>query len=251
MLPQLVPKHLFSNAVMWNTSMFETSTVIGPAIGGLIIARAGVSAALAFSAVCTFTCIWLTVPLPKQPPANRGEPFSFATLGAGVRYVFRHDMMLPIMTLDLFAVLLGGATALLPIFAEKVLEAGGFGFGLLRAAPAMGAVVMAFFLAHRPLRRPGVALLGSVAGFGVATIVFGLSKDFWLSFSMLALAGALDNVSVVVRGTLMQVLTPDEMRGRVSAVMPAIVVANSATPSACSPPSPRSGARSVARAKVG
>ena len=136
-----------------------------------------------------------------------------------MRFVWRTELLLAAITLDLFAVLLGGATALLPIYATDILHVGAVGLGWLRAAPALGAVVMALWLAHRPpLRRPGVSLLLAVAGFGAATIVFGFSTAFWLSFVMLALTGAFDNVSVVVRGTLMQTLTPDEMRGRVAAV---------------------------------
>src|SRR5262249_3168681 len=138
---------------------------------------------------------------------------------AGVRFVYRTKLILATITLDLFAVLLGGATALLPMFAKDILHIDATGLGWLRAAPAIGALLMALYLAHRPpLRRTGWALLGSVAGFGAATIVFGLSRDPALSFLMLALTGALDNVSVVVRGTLVQGLTPDAMRGRVSAV---------------------------------
>jgi MFS family permease len=133
--------------------------------------------------------------------------------------VWRTKLLLAAITLDLFAVLLGGATALLPIYAKDILHVESDAYGWLRAAPALGALVMAFGLAHSPpLGRPGLTLLFSVAGFGAATIVFGLSEIYWLSFAMLALAGALDNVSVVVRGTLMQRLTPDEMRGRVAAV---------------------------------
>jgi hypothetical protein len=133
--------------------------------------------------------------------------------------VWRTELLLAAITLDLFAVLLGGATALLPIYAQRILAVGEVGLGVLRAAPAIGALLMAVILAHRrPLERPGRALLLAVTGFGVATIVFGLSTNVFLSFAMLALAGALDNISVVVRHTLMQVLTPDEMRGRVAAV---------------------------------
>jgi MFS family permease len=136
-----------------------------------------------------------------------------------VRFVWRTELLLAAITLDLFAVLLGGATALLPIFAKDILNVGPSGLGWLRSAPALGAVVMALILAHRPpLRRAGLALLWSVAGFGVATIGFGLSHDPVLSFVLLALTGALDNISVVVRGTLMQTLTPDVLRGRVAAV---------------------------------
>jgi MFS family permease len=144
---------------------------------------------------------------------------SLEALLEGVKFVWRSELLLAAITLDLFAVLLGGATALLPYYARDVLEVGGWGLGVLRAGPGLGAVMMALILAHRPaLRRPGRALLLAVTGFGAATIVFGLSGNFLLSFAMLALAGALDNISVVVRHTLMQTLTPDEMRGRVAAV---------------------------------
>ena len=144
------------------------------------------------------------------------------TLGAllgGIRFVWRTELLLAAITLDLFAVLLGGCTALLPGYCKEILFVGGTGFGVLRAAPAVGAFVMALVLAHRPpLQRPGRALLWSVAVFGMATIGFGLSDDIYLSFVMLFLIGAFDNISVVIRGTLMQVLTPDDMRGRVGAV---------------------------------
>jgi MFS family permease len=136
-----------------------------------------------------------------------------------MEFVWRTKPILATITLDLFAVLFGGATALLPIFARDILHVGPTGLGWLQAAPALGALVMALSLAHRPpLRRCGRAMLGAVAGFGLATVVFGLSHDFLLSFVMLAMTGALDNISVVVRGTLVQVLTPETMRGRVSAV---------------------------------
>jgi MFS family permease len=152
--------------------------------------------------------------------ADRPRPTrSLASLLAGARFVWRTKLLLAAITLDLFAVLLGGATALLPMYAKDILKVGAVGLGWLRAAPALGATVMAVWLAHRPpMRRPGLGLLLAVAGFGAATIVFGLTEVFWLSFAMLAVTGALDNVSVVVRGTLMQTLTPDEMRGRVGAV---------------------------------
>ena len=141
------------------------------------------------------------------------------TLLAGCRFVWDKRVLFTIISLDLFAVLLGGATYLLPIFAKDILHVGGIGFGLLRAAPAVGAFAMAIGIAHLPpFRKAGVAMLWAVAGFGVATIVFGISRSFTLSLVMLFLAGALDNVSVVVRHTLIQLLTPDEMRGRVSAV---------------------------------
>jgi MFS family permease len=150
---------------------------------------------------------------------RRTTAMSLRSLLAGIEFVGRSKLMLAAITLDLFAVLLGGATALLPIFAKDILKVGPAGLGWLRSAPALGALLMALVLAHRPpMRRPGVSLLWAVTGFGAATIVFGFSTYFGLSFLMLALTGALDNISVVVRGTMVQVLTPDSMRGRVSAV---------------------------------
>lgn len=165
-------------------------------------------------------CVVLLSPVRPRYGSSRPAPArSVASLFAGVRFVWRTELLLAAITLDLFAVLLGGATALLPIYAQDILHVGAVGLGWLRAAPALGAFLMALSLAHRPpLQRPGRALLTAVAGFGAATIVFGVSGNFWLSFAALAATGALDNVSVVVRGTLMQTLTPDEMRGRVAAV---------------------------------
>jgi hypothetical protein len=171
------------------------------------------------AALCCLTCATLVGLIRPRAVARPAEPPSLTSLLAGVRFVWRSDLLLAAITLDLFAVLLGGATALLPIFARDVLEIGPEGLGWLRAAPAAGALLMALVMAHRPpLRRAGAALLMAVAGFGAATVAFGLSRDPVLSFVMLALTGALDNVSVVIRGTLVQVLTPDAMRGRVAAV---------------------------------
>jgi MFS family permease len=218
-LPQLVPSEIFSNAVTWNASFFETASITGPAIGGLIIARFSVMGALIFSAVCTSICFFLTALLPSVPAVNRGETMNMKSLVAGVRFVFSKRLMLAVMTMDLFAVLLGGAVYMLPLFATQILHVGSFGFGLLQAAPSIGAVSMALFLAHRPpMQHAGRSLLLAVAGFGFATIVFGISHWFWLSLAMLCLTGAFDNISVVVRHTLVQLLTPDQMRGRVSAV---------------------------------
>jgi MFS family permease len=222
-LPQLVSNEVFSNAITWNATTFELASITGPAIGGLIIWRSSPTAALICSAACTLVCLGLTALLPSKPAAGKNEPFGFATLIAGVKFVFNHNFLLPALTLDLFAVLFGGATYLLPFFAERLFadkpEWQSIGFGLLRAAPSVGAVLMAIVIAHLPpMKRAGRALLLAVIGFGMATIVFGLSTNFWLSLAMLFLTGAFDNVSVVVRHTLVQLMTPDSMRGRVSAV---------------------------------
>jgi MFS family permease len=221
-MPQVVPADALGNAVTWNSSAWQFANVAGPALAGLSIAvSAGASGpTYLLATACSLICVFILMPIrPRHgAPAQRLKR-SLSSLLAGAHFVWQNDLLLAAITLDLFAVLLGGATALLPIYATDILDVGAVGLGWLRAAPALGALVVAIRLAHRPpLRRPGAALLASVAGFGVATIVFGVSQNFWLSFLMLAMTGGLDNVSVVVRGTLMQTLTPDEMHGRVAAV---------------------------------
>jgi MFS family permease len=219
LVPLVVPVEHLGNAVTWNSSGFQIANVTGPALGGLVIALTGRAApAYLVAAGFLLACVLLLSPIRPRPAARSPEPRSLNSLLAGVRFIWRSEFLLAAITLDMFAVLLGGATALLPIFAKDVLYIGPTGLGWLRGAPAFGALLMAMVLAYHPPRRPGRALLASVAGFGVATIVFGLSREPVLSFAMLALAGALDNISVVIRGTLLQVLTPDDMRGRVSAV---------------------------------
>lgn len=219
LVPMVVPRHLISNAVTWNSSGWQIASVGGPALGGVILWAIGPPGAYLVTATLALTCALLVGTTRPKQEARVAVDRSLSSLLAGARFVWRTKPILATITLDLFAVLLGGATVLLPLFARDILHVGAVGFGWLYAAPALGALVMALILAHLPpLRRPGVALLWAVAGFGAATIVFGLSSNFALSFIMLALTGALDNVSVVVRGTLVQVLTPDAMRGRVSAV---------------------------------
>ncbi len=226
LIPSVVPETALSNAVTWNSSGWQVASMLGPTLGGVVIAvtsRAG--GAYVLAALCSVTCSVLVAGMRLRPAPRRRVPTTFRSLLAGVRFVWATPLILATITLDLFAVLLGGATALLPIYARDILAIGPTGLGWLRAAPSVGALVMALTLAHRPpLRRAGRALLWSVAGFGVATVVFGLSRDPLLSFVMLALTGALDNVSIVVRGTLVQLLTPDEMRGRVSAVNTIFIV---------------------------
>ncbi len=220
LVPHVVPTHVLGNAITWNSSGWQVASMLGPALGGGVIAVAGqAGGAYLFAALCFLACVGLLVPIQPQAGPRRREAISVQSLLAGIHFIGQSKLVLATITLDLFAVLLGGATALLPIFARDILNVGASGLGWLRAAPSLGALLMALLLAHRPpLRRAGPTLLWAVAGFGAATIVFGLSRDFLLSFAMLALTGALDNISVVVRGTLVQVLTPDAMRGRVSAV---------------------------------
>lgn len=218
LLPALVPLKHFPNAVTWNSTTFETLAAVGPFLAGVVIAFFNITAALFTAAAMLAISLVFVAYLPDHRAASKREPPSLESLLAGVKFVFRTRMMLGVMTLDLFAVLLGGATFLLPIFAER-LDVGAVGYGWLRAAPAIGAVSMALLLAHMPpMKRAGRAILLAVAGFGVATIVFGLSRNIYLSFAMLLLCGMFDNISVIIRHTLVQTLTPDSMRGRVSSV---------------------------------
>ncbi|HEY3600819.1 MAG TPA: MFS transporter, partial [Chthoniobacterales bacterium] len=214
-----VPRDHFANAVTWNSSIFQVSCVLGPAAGGFLIVRFGFPFIYTLDAVCALTFFVLVLPIAKIREAPRVTVSAWHSLAEGIRFVFSKKIILATITLDLFAVLLGGATALLPIFADQILRCGPIGLGWLRAAPAIGAFVMAVVIAYLPpMRRAGKMLLWCVTGFGIATIVFGASKSFWLSLAMLFLTGVFDSVSVVVRQTLVQLLTPDEMRGRVSAV---------------------------------
>jgi MFS family permease len=217
-LPTLVPREKFANAVTWNSSIFQISAVVGPAIGGFLIAHMGFPFVYALDAICASIFFCLVLPIKKIREARRVMGSAWRSLVEGLRFVFSQKVILATITLDLFAVLLGGATALLPIFADQILHCGPIGLGWLRAAPAIGAFVMAVMIAYLPpMRQAGRTLLWCVIGFGVATIVFGASRWFWLSLFTLFLTGLFDSVSMVVRQTLVQLLTPDELRGRVSA----------------------------------
>ena len=220
LMPSLVPPEVFPNAINWNSSGFQIASMAGPAFGGFLILWS-VPAAYVVAAICgvIFAAVLIPIKSPPQAKSAARTPGNFRTLAAGVHFVLGTKIILATITLDLFAVLLGGATYLLPIFATDRLHVGAVGFGWLRAAPALGALAMGIAVAHMPpMKHAGRAMLWAVAGFGVATIFFGLSTSMWLSLVMLFLTGAFDNVSVLVRHTLVQVLTPDEMRGRVSAV---------------------------------
>jgi MFS family permease len=219
-VPQLLPASALSNAVTWNTSMFELSTMIGPAIGGFVIAWWGFAAVYVLDAIAGLTLVALLLRVkPLVPPRPRDTAKGWRQLVAGAEFIWNRKVILAASGLDLFAVLLGGAVALLPLYADQILHVGPIGLGWLRAAPSIGAFAMAMWIAHRrPLQRPGLALLWSVAGFGAAIVVFGVSTWFWLSIVALIATGAFDNVSVVVRHSLVQLLTPDHLRGRVTAV---------------------------------
>ena len=219
-LPLLVPRRNFSQAVTWNTGAFHLSSVFGPAAGGALIALTHrASVVYAINTAATLVCLTLIALVRSRQPAIVKEEISLKNLLAGFKFVYSTKIILGTITLDLFAVLLGGATALLPVYAKDILRAGPSGLGILQAALPLGSVTSAVYLAHRPaLQKAGHALIWAVTLFGLATIAFGLSKSFWLSLAMLFICGVVDNISVVVRHTLVQLLTPDEMRGRVSAV---------------------------------
>jgi MFS family permease len=218
LMPQLVPTAVFPNAVMWNTSLMQLTAVVGPAIGGAVVALY-VPLGYVLAAVSSLIYLFMLARLNFAQDSKPAGAASLVTLIAGIHFVWNRRIILTMITLDMFAVLLGGAVYLLPIFAEDILQVGATGFGWLRAAPAVGALVMALVLVYLPpMRRAGRTLLWTVAGFGVATVIFGVSRSFWLSFAMLFLTGAFDNVSMVIRQTLITLLTPDEMRGRVAAV---------------------------------
>ena len=217
-LPHVVGASELSNAIAWNASFFEIASISGPALAGLLLATSGsrsvyiLQAALAAATLVSFLQIRHRGSLSTDSP----DP---GRLLDGLRFVWRDPIILPSISLDLFAVLFGGATALLPIFAVEILHTGATGLGWLRAAPSIGAVSMAFVLAHSPkLHRAGRALLWSVAAYGAATIAFGLSRSLALSFAALVLTGAFDNISVVLRHSVVQTHTPDRVRGRVLAV---------------------------------
>lgn len=216
----LVPTEHYSNAITWRSSGFQIASVIGPALGGLLIGwqHQALPAYLA-DAGLTLTFWLFLYRTPSRGAPRSPVPTSFAEMLAGFRFVWRTKVILSAVTLDMLAVLFGGAVALLPIFAKDILHVGPTGFGLLRSAPGIGALIMAFVITHRrPPEHAGRAMLWSVAGFGLATIVFGFSRSFWLSMIALAFTGALDTISVVVRHSLVQLRTPDAMRGRVSSV---------------------------------
>jgi MFS family permease len=228
LLPQIVPAEGFANAVAWNSSVFHVASMTGPAIGGLLLdQQRGVPLALAAVVACRLLSLAAMARIPGHRPNGRTPSISLESLMAGIRFVVQQKTLLALITLDLFAVLLGGATYLLPVFQKDILGAAPSAVGYLRSAEAAGAIAMALLLTHLPpIPRAGRTMLWAVAGFGAATIVFGLSRSLWLSLAAMFLVGAFDNVSVVVRHTLVQMLTPDAMRGRVSAVNNIFIVSS-------------------------
>jgi MFS family permease len=221
LISQVLPGEAFANGITWNSTAFEIAAVTGPAIAGGMIAWAhgSVTSVYVTTAVMALAYVVLLTMMRTREQAFDREPVSLRSLAAGLRFVFHEELILAAITLDLFAVLFGGATTLLPIFARDILKVGPAGLGWLRAAPSAGAMITALWIAHRgPLRKAGRLLLVVVAGFGVSTIVFGFSRSFPLSLGALFFVGAFDSVSVIIRSSLLQLRTPDALRGRVNAV---------------------------------
>ncbi|MEY3237083.1 MAG: hypothetical protein RI883_1184 [Bacteroidota bacterium] len=218
-MSQIVPRSFYANAATWNSTFWHIASVMGPSLAGILIA---VNYTVAYTVDISFIVLAFLAFLfiaSKPIPAKEKTESLFESLSAGIKFVFKNQLILGALTLDLFAVLFGGAVALLPAFADKVLHAGSIELGFLRAAPAIGAVIMALIIAYKPpTKNAGRNLFLSVGAFGVATILFGISTNFYWALFFLFLTGAFDNVSVVIRHTILQLSTPDNMRGRVSAV---------------------------------
>ncbi|MCJ8164807.1 MFS transporter [Pontibacter sp. E15-1] len=220
-MPQLVAsKLLYANAITWSTTTWQAASLVGPALGGLIYGFAGITAAYTTDvSLVLLSLIAFSFIGAKPLPVNSNPQNMLDSLRSGIRFVFGHQIILSAISLDLFAVLFGGAVALLPIFASDILQTGPQGLGFLRAAPAVGSVLMAVILAYRPiLANAGKKMLWCVAGFGACIVLFGLSTSFWFSLVLLALSGAFDSISVIIRSTLIHTLTPEYMKGRVSSV---------------------------------
>jgi MFS family permease len=219
-MPQLIPRTLYANAITWNSTLWETAAIGGPALGGFLFGFFGITAAYVVDVALTLAGLLLALGVANKPlPPESEESGIWQKIKAGLKFVFSNQIILGAISLDLFAVLFGGAVALLPIFASEILQVGPQGLGVLRSAPAIGALLVALYITHRPIKKNmGAILLWCVAGFGLCMIGFGISTSFWLSLFFLVASGGFDCVSVIIRGTLLQTLTPENMKGRVSAV---------------------------------
>jgi len=220
LVSHLVPKDKLPSAITWHSGTWQVAAVSGPAIGGLLYGWIGITPTFVFMLAGLVIAVTTAFFLPAQPPLVPAREESVAeSIKQGFRFVWRTREVLGALSLDLFAVFFGGATALLPYVSDVILHAGPKGLGILRSAPALGGVVVMLLLTIRPLKRQqGRAMLWCVAGFGIFTIAFGLSRSFWFSFIALFLSGLLDGISVIVRSTVLQMKTPDEMRGRVASL---------------------------------
>jgi MFS family permease len=220
-MPQLVAdRQFYANAITWSSTTWQGAAVAGPAVGGLIYGFYGITASYATDAVLVLLALLFFMLIRARPlPESTGRLPVKESLLSGIRFVFNNQIILSAISLDLFAVLFGGAVALLPVFASDILHTGPQGLGFLRAAPAIGSVAMAVYLAYNPISaNAGKKMLVCVAGFGVCIILFGLSRSFWFSLLLLALSGMFDSISVIVRSTLIHTFTPEYMKGRVSSV---------------------------------
>ena len=220
LMAQIIPKEHYANSSTWNSGSWQTASIMGPAVGGLLYAFSGITAC--FVVIVTFLALALgcIIFFVKNYPAYFVPKENiFKSLSEGIQFVFKSRMILGALSLDMFSVFFGGAVALMPIFAHDILKVGAEGLGFMRAAPALGAVITMFILAkYPPMNKPWRNLLLAVAGFGISIICFGLSRNFYLTLLCLFFEGAFDSVSVIIRSTILQILTPEEMRGRVSAV---------------------------------
>lgn len=217
---QVIPEKLYGSGAAWNSTIWQSAAVFGPAIGGLLYGFFGITLTYLVDALLVLSAVFFIFLIASKPVVRHDVESSLRTnLTSGLKFVFNNQIILSAISLDLFAVLFGGAVALLPIFASDILKVGPEGLGILRAAPAVGAVLMALYLAHHPpANKAGIHLLISVAGFGICMILFALSSNFIFSVVVLGLSGAFDSVSVVIRSTIMQTFTPQNMKGRVSSV---------------------------------
>jgi MFS family permease len=219
LLGMVVPRRLYANATTWSSTAWQSGAVIGPLLGGSMIAISGFEVSLVGVFLIQIVSLIAILLIPPQAIIKKEKEPMLKSLGEGLRFVFNSQVILAVLALDMFAVLFGGAVALLPVFADDILKVGEVGYGWLRAAPGIGSIITLLILSFVPLKtKPGIKLLVCIAGFGVTTIVFGLSTSFVLSFLMLTIGGLFDAVSVVIRGTILQLYTPDAMRGRVAAV---------------------------------
>jgi MFS family permease len=220
LMAQIIPKEHYANSSTWNSGSWQTASIMGPAVGGLLYAFSGITACFVVIVIFLALALGCIIFFVKNYPAYFVPKENiFKSLSEGIRFVFKSRMILGALSLDMFSVFFGGAVALMPIFAHDILKVGAEGLGFMRAAPALGAVITMFILAkYPPMNKPWRNLLLAVAGFGISIICFGLSRNFYLTLLCLFFEGAFDSVSVIIRSTILQILTPEEMRGRVSAV---------------------------------
>ncbi len=219
LLPQVVPLHLLARAVSWSSSSFQIASVAGPALAGILIAFGGAMPVYLLNGLIAIVALGLTLAIAARPPASVRGNLSWREMFAGLAHVWRTKLILGLMVIDLFVIVIGGVTALLPIYAKDILQVGPSGLGWLSAAPALGAIAMAILQSNRgPFEHGGRAFIAAMTGFSVAMLVFGLSPWFWLSFTALLAGGACDFTGAIIRQTVLQLRTPDELRGRVSAV---------------------------------